>query len=272
MTQLTVTTHPTNTMSSREIAKLTDKSVSHIHRDIAVMLTEIDHPNLDHLIERDARGYIHQYHLPRRECEILVTGYDVRRRAAVIDRWMALEQQALAAQSVALPSAKELALLVIQAEEDKEQAQAEVERLNQVCNTVTRQFIPGETAARFCMQLNGVNCQKVQGWLVSRGHLISEGSRGYRPSCHTRDVYFKLYTGQQDGKEVYQAQLTQKGCRWLYNKYLKGELPMKKRWNGMYSHIMQEATVMTDQGLGRLARDLIREESKLLGPSLQEVH
>lgn len=236
--------HPSQpTMTSREIARLIDKQVGHVHRDIASMLAQIDHPNLDHLIERDARGYIHQYHLPRRECEILVTGYDVRRRAAVIDRWLVLEQKTMAVQSPALPSAKELAMMVIKAEEEKEAAQAEVQRLNQLCNTVTRQFVEGETAARFCMQLNGVNTQQVQKWLADRGHLISEGRKGYRPSCHTRDQYFKLQTSQKNGHEFYQCFLTNKGCRWLYKKYLDRELPMKARWDGQLTHGLFEQCV-----------------------------
>ena len=221
------------TMSSREIAALIGKQVGHVHRDIAAMLAQIDHPNLDHLIERDTRGYIHQYHLPRRECEILVTGYDVRRRAAVIDRWIALETQQT--NIAALPSPTQLAWMVIKAEEQKEAALAEAKRLNDVCNTVTRQFVEGETAARFCMQLNGVNTSQVQKWLASRGHLIDEGSRGFRPSHYTRDVYFKLHIGQKKGHEYYQSYLTNKGCRWLYAKYLKQELPMKASWNGEFS-------------------------------------
>ena len=229
------------TMSSRELAELTGKKIGHIHRDIASMLAQISHPNLDHLIERDARGYIHQYHLPRRECEILVTGYDVRRRAAVIDRWLLLEEKS---SPVALPSAKELALMVIKAEEEKEAAQAEVQRLNQLCNTVSRQFVEGETPARFCMQLNGVNTQKVQQWLADRGHLINEGRKGYRPSCHTRDVYFKLHPSQKNGHEFYQCYLTNKGCRWLYKKYLDGQLPMKAGWNGQLTHGLYEKSVI----------------------------
>ena len=247
------------TMSSREIAELTGKHHGHVCRDIRVMLVELEIAESkfgSSYVDRSGKQST-EFHLPRRECEILVTGYDVRRRAAVIDRWLLLET-ATTRQPLALPTAKELALMVLRAEEEKEAARAEAQRLNQVCNTVTRQFIPGETAARFCMQLNGVNCQQVQGWLVSRGHLINEGRRGYRPSAETRDRYFKLYVTDNNGKETYQAQLTQKGCRWLYNKYLKGDLPMKKTWDGRFTHGVFEqrsplATVMTGSGFQEVA-------------------
>ncbi|BCV67136.1 hypothetical protein TUM17387_24950 [Shewanella carassii] len=88
-----VSTNNVPTMSSREIAELTGKTLFNIHRDIKTMFEQLgkDDSDLKHLIERDNRGYIKQYNLPRRECEILVCGYDVVRRAAVIDRWLELE-------------------------------------------------------------------------------------------------------------------------------------------------------------------------------------
>lgn len=83
------------TMSSREIAELTGKRHDHVMRDIRSVLDqlEIDHPNFGG-VYMDAKGERREcFHLPRRECEILVTGYDVKRRAAVIDRWMKLETE-----------------------------------------------------------------------------------------------------------------------------------------------------------------------------------
>lgn len=59
-----------------------------------------DDPNWDHREHRgfewsrDARGYVSEIRLDRYHTEVLVTGYDVHRRAAVIRRWMQLEQQA----------------------------------------------------------------------------------------------------------------------------------------------------------------------------------
>lgn len=80
-------------MSSREIAELTGKRHADVLRDVRNMLNQLG------LAERSfASGYLDannqqrtEYLLPRRECEILVTGYDVVRRAAVIDRWLELE-------------------------------------------------------------------------------------------------------------------------------------------------------------------------------------
>ncbi|CDG20699.1 conserved protein of unknown function [Xenorhabdus poinarii G6] len=126
----------TVTMSSREIAELTGKRHADVIRDVWVMLEQLyqlnkDVANLRHdknqqviLIEGvtaviDNRGYVSEFLLDRRHTEILVTGYDVVRRAAVIDRLFVLEQERRNTPS-RLPNVKELALMVIQAEEDKE--------------------------------------------------------------------------------------------------------------------------------------------------------
>ncbi|WP_340617469.1 phage regulatory protein/antirepressor Ant [Xenorhabdus entomophaga] len=123
-------------MSSREIAKLTGKSHTHVCRDIRTMLSalyggaESDYirkPDLVYLtnqrvicIQYDNNNpNAWEYLLDRRHTEILVTGYDVKRRAAVIDRLYELEQERRNSPS-RLPNAKELALMVIQAEEEKE--------------------------------------------------------------------------------------------------------------------------------------------------------
>ncbi|CDG20007.1 conserved protein of unknown function [Xenorhabdus poinarii G6] len=96
------------TMSSREIAELTGKEHKNVCRDIRIMLAALyggeekdylRNSNLSHLTNQrvecvqydisNPNGW--EYLLDRRHTEILVTGYDVKRRAAVIDRWFALE-------------------------------------------------------------------------------------------------------------------------------------------------------------------------------------
>lgn len=108
-------------MSSNEIAKLTGKNKSDIHVDIWNMLKQLygiekDDGNFHHLKNHkvaiingvvtcfDNRGYVSEFFLDRRHTEILITGYDVVRRASVIDRWFSLEsgqaQPHITAQSV----------------------------------------------------------------------------------------------------------------------------------------------------------------------------
>ncbi len=90
------------TMSSREIAELTGKDIAHVHRDIRVMLEQLeDDPELDQVREdKDARGYSTCFHLTKNLSMTLVAGYNVKLRKAIIDRWQELEAVAAKPQHV----------------------------------------------------------------------------------------------------------------------------------------------------------------------------
>lgn len=102
------TTNQVVTMSSREIAELTNKQVKHIHVDIWNMTEQLygikkDGRDFDHYKNQkvtlssgisviiDSRGYVSEFNLDRYHTEVLITGYDLKRRAAVIKRWYDLE-------------------------------------------------------------------------------------------------------------------------------------------------------------------------------------
>ncbi|WP_317994008.1 Rha family transcriptional regulator [Bartonella gliris] len=90
------------TMSSREIAELCGKQHAHIMRDIRQMLGEL-YPEGGQ--SKFGSTYLDKqgkpqncYHLPKRECLILVSGYNMTLRARIIDRWQELEKQAVTPQ------------------------------------------------------------------------------------------------------------------------------------------------------------------------------
>lgn len=141
-----------------------------------------------------------------------------------------------------LPETYEEALEhLLVAVKEKNALEAETKRLNSVCNEIANQFTDGVTIPDFCKGLNGVNVMKVNAWLVSKG-LLNKTNTGYCPTSYARDSYFKYenitfinkkYDRRDPSTKV---TVTVKGAKWLYSKYLKGELPMKASWNGEYSH------------------------------------
>ena len=82
-------------MDSRDIAKEMHKRHDHVIRDIENMLKKIN-PDLGASFKstyKDNYGRIKKcYKLPYRELLILLTGYSVELRTAVIDRWAYLER------------------------------------------------------------------------------------------------------------------------------------------------------------------------------------
>ena len=93
MYDMTLSTNSQATMSSLEIAELTEKNHADVMRDIRAMLDSLG------VVHSIFAGYYTAsngkknpcFNLDRYHTEVLVTGYDVKRRAAVIKRWYDLE-------------------------------------------------------------------------------------------------------------------------------------------------------------------------------------
>lgn len=99
------------TMSSREIAELTGKELSNVHRDIRSMIDSLcddDDSVLNHVKEdKDARGYTAAFHLNKDLTLTLVAGYSAKLRLSIIRRWQELEAKAAQPQHVALTQAEQ---------------------------------------------------------------------------------------------------------------------------------------------------------------------
>lgn len=121
------------TMTSREIAELTGKELSNVHRDIRTMLDELkkDDSTLNHPREdKDARGYVTCYHLSRELTETLLTGYSAVSRLKVIRRWHELEDQLRKPEAIAANySRMELLEMAMAAEKERLQLSNKVAEL-----------------------------------------------------------------------------------------------------------------------------------------------
>ena len=90
-------TKTVQTMSSREIAELTKKRHDHVLRDIENMLQELDltSPQFWGELPDSYNRPQRVAYLPKDLSITLVTGYNVRMRHAIIQRWRELEAQVL---------------------------------------------------------------------------------------------------------------------------------------------------------------------------------
>jgi phage regulator Rha-like protein len=118
------------TMTSREIADITEKEHGHVIRDIRSMLDGLrDDPDLDHVREiKDARGYTSMVELPRNLTITLVAGYRVDLRKRIVDRWQALEAQAAKPRPPAELTRMDILRLAMESEEARIKAEAERDR------------------------------------------------------------------------------------------------------------------------------------------------
>lgn len=166
-------------------------------------------------------------------------------RRAVLAKLKALEGQ-LAQPQWAIPQtlpealrlaaeqAEKVAILTIENKQQQEQI-----------HSLESLFRQGMTIPQFCKMLNGVNVMKVTEYLADERHWLFNESRSglnkrWRVASYARDRY--LTEEQQEirshGHESfvkYTAVLLQAGAVRLYQLYMKGELPMKASWDGLFT-------------------------------------
>lgn len=109
-------------MSTLEISELTGKRHDHVMRDTRKMLVELhgenDLPKFGG-VYRGGNGEDRPcFELPKRETLILVSGYNLKMRAAIIDRWQELEASAA---SILLPQDYPSALRALADKTESEQ-------------------------------------------------------------------------------------------------------------------------------------------------------
>lgn len=124
---------PIQTMTTREIAELTGKEHRNVLRDARAMLIEL-HGEGDLLrferVYTDPGGRSYpMLALPFRECMVLVSGYDIQRRARIIDRWQELEARAAAPVALNLRDPKQLAGFALQLLEFNQELQTKVDAM-----------------------------------------------------------------------------------------------------------------------------------------------
>lgn len=129
--------------------------------------------------------------------------------------------------------------------EAKNKAITYVHRQAQYIEHLENLFQPGMSPCQFCKQLNGVNVQQVNAFLEDHNWLYDDQPKAkyprWRVASYARDLYLKEKSGQveqDDGdmRDTYKPILLHKGAIWIYRHYLKGHLPMKKTWNGEFTH------------------------------------
>lgn len=242
MQQMTQFHNNPQTMSSREIADLTGKR----HDNVLQLVRKL---HADQILspefkETPFNGRLLPFALlNKRDSLVLVARLSPEFTARIVDRWQELEGQQQSPQPKLPQNYLEALECLLNTEKQRQAADDEARRLQVVCNTMAAQFSPGETAAQFCRQLNGVNTQQVQKWLAEQGWLIAVFGGGFQVSSKGRDGYFAEKHGDVEGRKTVKAALTRKGAKWLYKQYLDGRLPMKATWDRKFTHCLFDGEV-----------------------------
>ena len=226
----------TATMSSLLIAEITGKPHRNVTADITRILAEaeIDEQGFLH-IYRDTQNREQKcYRLPRRECDLVVSGYSVKYRLAIIDRWHELEAQQAFQIPQTLPDALRLAADLADKVQEQTQQLAIAAPKVEFYDTVTESgtVCSMAVAAQVANLPFGRNTLFIK--LREKGALISCGERYNLPKQEFIERgYFTVkennFEHPTTGEVIikFTTQVTQKGIDWLIRQFGTRNPPAK---------------------------------------------
>lgn len=235
------------TMSSQEIAELVKKRHDNVKRTIETLATggSIQLPQIEEVknhLGQTVEQYLFSGDKGKRDSFVVVAQLSPEFTGALVDRWQELEGQPRTTLPEDLPGALRLA-----ADLAEQKAALALENLQQAQTIASLEslFMTGETPTQFCKRLNGVNCSRVNSSLLALGWLwnaaTEENSKPrYRVAGRVRDRYLterprKISSEGSDSFIKYDLILLIDGARRLHQLYMKGDLAMKSKWDGLYT-------------------------------------
>lgn len=218
-------------MSSIDIAKLTGKNHSHVLRDIRTMLNEIGNPNLDSKEYQQftlPNGMTSSIELGKELTYTLISGYNVKLRHAIINRWQQLE--AVNQPQFQIPETLPDALrLAAQLAEEKQQAIETIKEKDKLIVAVADLNIrAGDVSvSEFSKNLaiKGLGQNNLYKWLKGRGFL-QQNNQPYQQYVARGYFVMKPYEEKIKGEVRYKTMITPRGTVWL-SKMLHAEFELE---------------------------------------------
>lgn len=213
-------------MDSREIAERTNKLHAHVCRDIQIMLDSLGIPESRFgSVYRDAQTQKRRcFVLPKRECLILVSGYRIELRAAIIDRWAELE----AAAAPRPMSRLDILQMAMDAEKGRLAAEATLDAAKPAIEGM--RLLEGAQGT-FTLREAAKECKQKPkafvAWLTAEKILYREKTELRPTQYHLDKGYFTMHVGVAVHKEKShafgQTRFTAKGLAWISKKVAKRE-------------------------------------------------
>ncbi len=240
-------------MNSLEITDLTGSRHDNVKRTIERLAERgvIQSPPLEEIENKQSLGprnktmaYVFTGKQGKRDSLIVVAQLCPEFTARIVDRWQELEE-AVSTPAANLPDFSNPAAAARAWAEQYELGQVlaiENKQQQEQIHSLESLFRQGMTIPQFCKMLNGVNSQQVCSFFEDRGWLYNESRSGkrWRVASYARDKYLTEEQNEfsQHGHDPFikfTPVLLQKGAARIYQLYLKGELPMKVNWDGLFT-------------------------------------
>lgn len=205
------------TMSSREIAFLTDKQHQHVKRDIEKMMLELkkDASIFGHIYTDTMNRGQTEYLLDKKHVECLLTGYSAELRMRVIERWHELEDvNKKPSIPQTLPEALRLAADL--AEQNYKQ-QIVIEQQKPAVDFVDN-YVKAEGNYNFRQVAKLLNAKEpeLKLFLIENGIIYYTGKTMTPYQRHIDAGRFVVKTGVSDTEHAYtQMKFTPKGFNWI---------------------------------------------------------